>query len=189
MDLLPHLRQATQKLHQSTEEYSNASKIIDHSISEEEYKALLKKNYIAYKLVECAIKNERPHPLLDKLKHNPEISTWIAQDLNGKLPQLESYFIQFDNALEAIGGTYVITGSLLGGALLGKHLIDCPNISTIEHNFYSTKDRSRIGRWQLFKKEVSSYSFTSAEQEVITKGANKSFRLFLDVFKKEKFLM
>lgn len=182
MDLLSHLRQATKDLHEATEEYSNASKIIDYSIEQKEYISLLQENYIAYKSIECAIAEKRPHTLLDKLMHTPEISSWISKDLNGDVPQASNTF-RFNSAIEALGGIYVITGSLLGGALLGKHLLECKNIQGKEHNFYSIKDRSRIGRWQNFKKEMSSSSFTPSEEESIIQGANKAFQLFLDVFK------
>lgn len=185
-NILARLKSETRTDHENTEAISGAEAIMNHSISQEAYFNLLLKNLYAYKEVEAKIKPYASGEIVDKIHFLPPISKWILKDLKDALTQvhLESD-IPFANKFEAIGAIYVLEGSLLGGAVIAKHVAECENLNSLgEQSFYS-KEKKRISRWRKFMKVMNEEEFSEREKDDIIKGAKKAFNIFEFHFQKK----
>ena len=172
--MLKELREATAALHQKLEEKNLANKIVDHSISEEEYKLLMLQNYMAYSIAEEAISGQvQDYP--------KEKTSDILDDLSSlgcSNSDLPSFDFAITNAAEAIGAKYVIEGSAMGGIMIGRELEKCPSLQEIpEQQFYSGK-RDAVKSWNSFKKHVNAQEYTGEQIEAACKKAVETFQLF-----------
>ena len=178
--MLSKLREATKVQHENLESENLANKIMDHSITLEEYKLLLFQNYIAYKASEDQIQKFLPEQVSDK-------ATTLRKDLKNLEVSNLDYELEFNcnSEAEAIGAAYVIEGSAMGGMLIGKEVSNCPNLSDVpEQNFFNGK-RDNIKSWNNFLKFVRSRDFTDTEEQIAAKKAQETFDLFGRAFKVE----
>ena len=154
--ILQRLRSETRAAHESLEQISGADKILNHSISLEEYSALLKSNYIAYAKAESQLA-----PL-----QNESIASWIQKDvqaLEAELPRASGSNDQKSDTAK-LGVQYVIEGSLLGGAMIAKHITQCPALKNLPvQQFYAAGSPDRTNRWREFVTMMNSKDLTEQE--------------------------
>ncbi len=185
--MLQELRAATKPIHDKAETLSLASKIIDHTITKDEYKQLLLQHFKIYSAVETfVIKNKAllPNPICTyagKLK-----SSKLKQDLKENygicefdLPQITP--IQLPATLPSIlGALYVIEGSMLGGLLIKKNLQECVQLNFItEHYFFNDHTKDVISKWKSFCAYIESTSFDKEEITMATYAAEETFTIFI----------
>lgn len=178
--MLSTLRQATKIQHEQLESENLANKIMDHSITKEEYKLLLFQNYLAYKASENEIQKFLPEQVSDK-------ATTIHKDLQnmGMTNMDDTLDFTCTSEAEAIGAAYVIEGSAMGGMLIGKEIANCEALQDLpEQNFFNGK-RDSIKSWNQFLKFVRSREFSETETEIAAKKAKETFELFGRAFKVE----
>lgn len=178
--LIQRFREATRQLHEEIEEENSAAKIIDHSISLEEYRLLLLQNYIAYKITEEQI--SRFLPLEGILKHQR-----LKEDLSSLNvdTSVSSYYqdnFTCNTYAEALGAAYVVEGSALGGMVIAKELKQCENLNGLEKQSFFNGDRNNIKSWNTFKKELDKTNFSEEEAMAATEKAKETFRFFKKVF-------
>ncbi|WP_424493854.1 biliverdin-producing heme oxygenase [Salinimicrobium sp. GXAS 041] len=178
--MIERLREATRELHEEIEKENEASKIIDHSITLEEYKFLLLQNYIAYKVTENAISgylSDYPatkHEQLKKDLKNLNIDYSIAAKFDREF--------SCDSKAEALGAAYVVEGSAMGGLVIGRELQKCPQLSHLgEQHFFNGK-RDDVKNWNLFKKKLQNYHFSKEEENIAVEKARETFRFFGKIF-------
>lgn len=179
--MIQRFREATKQLHQEIEEENSAAKIIDHSITREEYKLLLLQNYIAYKITEEQIskflpggevsKHQRLQQDLENLKVDTAVSSAYGSDFS-----CNSY-------AEALGAAYVVEGSALGGMVIAKELKQCENLSDLEDQSFFNGDRNNVKSWNAFKKQLDTTNLTEEEALAATEKAKETFRFFQKVFR------
>lgn len=179
MKMLNSLREGTAQLHKRLEENNLANKIMDHSISLEEYKFLLYQNYLAYSSVEPKIAAFLPEQKLGKAEN-------IKQDLynlNVKLFEgAEVFDFSCQNEAEAIGAAYVLEGSAMGGLMIGKELQECEIASILpEQLFFSGKRESATG-FNQFLKMLRNRNFSEKEIDLAVSKAVETFKLFEKAF-------
>lgn len=179
--MLTRLREATQELHTQIEHENLANRIMDHSISLEEYKLLLLQNYLAYKITESEIK--------------PHLSGWdsdkssrLAKDLNNLKVETgitENFAQKFNvnNKFEALGAAYVLEGSALGGMQIAKELSACKALLDLPPQHFFVADRKSMEGWNIFLKRIRNTEFSEAETEQAAEKARHTFRLFREVFR------
>ncbi len=178
--MLTILKNETRDLHTATENENLANKIIDKSISQEEFYLLLVQNYVAYALTESAIAEH-----LEDFQ--PEKAAVLQQDLKNlgiQPPDLKNYTYSFSfgNIAEALGAQYVVEGSALGGMVIAKHLKKCPPLQNIPaQNFFSGK-RENLADWKKYQNKMEKYSFTASEKEQMLEKAKETFNFFRKVF-------
>ncbi|SCY35621.1 Heme oxygenase [Nonlabens sp. Hel1_33_55] len=175
MNILERLRAETREAHINLEQISGAGKIMDHTISLDEYIKVLKANYIAYAKVESQLS-----PL-----QNESIASWIAADLhllNENLPEIHDNF-KVENEMQRHGVMYVIEGSLLGGAMIAKHITECPKLKHLpQQQFYAPASPDRAKRWRGFTSHMSSLQLSDSQADQIVLAANGTFELFRQSF-------
>ncbi|WP_405198385.1 biliverdin-producing heme oxygenase [Christiangramia sp. LLG6405-1] len=178
--MLNKLREATKAQHEDLEGENLANKIMDHSITEEEYKLLLLQNYAAYAATE--------DPIARHLKNYSSTKTdAIKLDLSslGIEKAETSLEFQCDNEAEAVGAAYVVEGSAMGGLMIGKELKNCPHLEHLpDQQFFSGK-RDQIKSWNEFLKYLRNKDFSEDQKEIAARKAQQTFDLFEEAFKIE----
>ncbi|MCH4823842.1 biliverdin-producing heme oxygenase [Gramella lutea] len=177
MKMLDRLREETLELHKELEKDNLANKIMDNSIGMDDYTNLLFQNYVAYKSAESEIARF----LLD---YSSDKTNRLKQDLSG----LGMYDLEFDlefechNEAEALGASYVIEGSAMGGMLIGKQLKNCKNLNGIGQQQFFSGDRSSMKGWNKFLKYLRTREFTEGEVNSAATKAKDTFLLFQKAF-------
>lgn len=179
--MLERLRDATKQLHDEIEQDNLASKIMSHEISLDEYKLLLLQNYIAYKITEEQIgqhldnwesdKSLRLKKDLDALK----VDTSVLADFQNRF--------KIKNRTEAIGATYVLEGSALGGMQIAKELPNCQNLQETGKPHFFTPKRQSMEGWNIFLKRLRNSEFSEEEKSMAAQKARETFIFFGEVFK------
>lgn len=178
------LREATKELHEQIEKENLAALIIDHSINLEEYKLLLLQNFIAYAVVEKEISTHLEG--YEGTKHLALEKDLQALEVDASLPLafFQDHF-RIKNRSEALGATYVVEGSALGGMLIAKELKECQDLRHLEkHNFFNG-DRNNVKGWNKFQKQLKAENFTSQQELKMIEKAKETFRFFGEVFRLE----
>ena len=185
--ILVRLKNETKELHHAVEKISGVNKILEGTLTKNEYFNILQKNYAAYYFVEQQIIEFSSYKYFKKATLFPSISSWIKQDLNiangETLSRADKPIIKFDNYLMAIGATYVLEGSLLGGAFIANHIEKCENIKKLPPQFFYKKaSGERIKRWKILTSYLSSKEYTNDEMDTIVDGAKRAFLIFMHYY-------
>lgn len=179
--MLTILREATKQLHEEIEQDNLAAKIMSHEISLEEYKLLLLQNYIAYKITEEQISQHLDNWESDKslrLKKDLDslnVDTSIIANFKDSL--------KISNKTEAIGATYVLEGSALGGMQISKELPHCKKLSETAKPHFFTPERKSMEGWNIFLKRLRNSEFSEEEKKMAAQKARETFIFFGEVFK------
>lgn len=182
MEMLKKLKEETRILHEQIEAQNLARRILDHSIDLDTYKLLLCQNYLAYRKTETEIKKIFPN-YRDK-KHRQ-----LQKDLEQfhvPIPlSCEDEFFKCESKAEALGATYVVEGSALGGLLLAKNISKCQNLAGIEQHYFFNGNKNNLHDWNNFKKALQDYTFTEVEEAEAIAKAKATFRFFGKIFNKK----
>ncbi len=182
--ILEHLKDKTTKHHQLAEKKNLAKFIIDHSITTDQYKELLKKNYCIYAAIEkflntnknLATSNLKPFISFDK-------SNALKKDLDSysvDISATKQIKIKLPNNFGAlVGALYVIEGSMLGGLLIAKHLKQCPQLNDSNtHYFFGGDPKDHLARWKNLCKNLENRSYTQEEVSASVDAASLVFESF-----------
>ncbi|SFU64590.1 heme oxygenase [Pustulibacterium marinum] len=188
MIIFDQLKDKTTALHQEAEKYNDASKVLDHSISKEDYKQLLITNYSSYKgLEEYLVKH--------KLLLSEELQQFASYKNSDRLEEDLKYFdvnvetierpiFDFQNPSKSslIGVLYVMEGSMMGGMMISKNLLKCDSLTELPTQCFFNRDVQDILKyWNDFKNAVAINTYTSDEIDEAIAGANKAFAYFKEV--------
>lgn len=175
--MLNSLREATEELHRKLEGENLAGKIMDHSISLEEYKLLIYQNFIAYRSVEKNTADLFAFPAFQK-------TAQLKKDLDSLDMTEPSMYIDFNckNQAEAIGAAYVVEGSAMGGLMIGRELKNCDALANLSIQHFFSGERSSMQGWNQFLKFLRSREFTEAEIDQACAKAKETFLLFEKAF-------
>lgn len=97
-----------------------------------------------------------------------------------KLPTLsEQVFNQhYVDELTALGGLYVLEGSMLGGVMIKKHLTEKLGNQVSNNTKYFTGYGSETGKvWKNFLNILSFHAVDAEKEQIIIKSANNTFDL------------
>lgn len=179
--MIERFREATRRLHKEIEEENSASRIIDHSISVEEYKLLLLQNYIAYKCTEQEI--DRFLPIEGIPKHQRLKLDLENLEVDPTLSSRYEPLFTCNSYAEALGAAYVVEGSALGGMVIFKELQQCQNLASLEAPHFFNGDRNNVKSWNAFKKQLDATELSEDEALAAIAKAQETFRFFGKVFR------
>ncbi len=194
--IMLRLRQETRPNHDAVEKASHSHKIMDNSLTVEDYKKLIVVNYRFHEVMEPFlaenlngakedIKFDNRHKtpllkqdLLDLGYSEEEIANWPKWELGFELPNEEA----------ALGAMYVLEGATLGGAVIKKQLANNQNLTHIEEmHYYGCYGREIGEQWKSF----GAYLANRVEQkpdtgDAVVQAAKDTFesleRLMLQIF-------
>lgn len=179
--MLQNLRRATREIHEKLEGQNLAKKIIDHSISKEEYILLLIQNYKAYLAAEAAI--QRIYPNFEKIR-----TSKLEKDLYNldvKISEIRPLDFQCEDTSEALGAQYVVEGSSMGGMLISKEMENCPALQSLPEQYFFSRNRDVIKSWNVFQKKFQKKDFSEEEIKSAQAKAIATFTLFERAFETE----
>ena len=175
--MLSNLREETAELHRELENDNLANRIMDHTISITQYITLLMQNFIAYQSAETEINKYLTEAGCEK-------TTRLAKDLKNLGIENPGINLPFkcSSRAEAIGASYVIEGSVMGGMIIGKELEKCENLKGLKKQHFFSGDRSSIKGWNEFLKAVRLEEFSDADINAAVSKAKETFLLFQKAF-------
>ncbi len=194
--IFEQLKKETSLQHHETEKFNDASKILDHSITLEEYKQLLITNYGSYKGLESIIVAQK------ELLNNTQVASFasakntdrIVTDLkelgiNPETIEVPAVNFTVSSKMHLIGFMYVIEGSMMGGMLISKNMLKCDSLEGIPvQKFFNRDVQDTLGYWKEFKAAVENETYSETEIAEAVAAANAAFTYFKEVhfYYKEK---
>lgn len=188
-----NLKEITQPYHDETEKLNFTDKMKEGSLSENEYKTLILRNYYINKFVENKAVDLLSPSLESRLDYSKRKKTSILKKEMEAL-KLTNYSFPEDlnkpsyNQESILGAIYVLEGSTLGGQYIKKSLSETPQfqkyLKNMEVPFYGCygKDTGRL--WKSFKIILENYAEDHACYKEIRQGAKDTFDFFIEVSKK-----
>lgn len=180
------LKQATSSQHDQLEQLMFVDKIMNGSLSVEEYKQILLTNYLVHAGLEKSLYEGLDPDLKQELQiSHREKLTALKQDLqelNITLPQnnTDKNSIQIpQNNAATLGAMYVLEGATLGGNVIVKKLKINPNLQKLPLNFhyYQIYGADLVSRWKNFC-QVLNTTIAAEEYEISVQSALKVFDYF-----------
>ncbi len=184
--MLKYLKENTTQIHNELEQNNLAKKIMDHSISHQEYRDLLLQNYLFYYTVETEAlrKAETLTPAMQSFVASKK-SDQLALDLQSlgidseEIEQVQKLDFKLKTESEILGAIYVSEGSALGGMMIRKQVPKCPALDDVKnHHFFNPNAANPLDRWKTFKANVESYDQEKLNKEEALSAAIKTFKLF-----------
>ena len=181
---LQKLKSETAKSHFTLEQNPYSINLMSLNVSLEDYSNYLQRLYGFVSGFERTI-----FPKLQEIDSYINLrrkSEWMQHDLEQlkcdftKIPTLsEEYFNQhYTDNLTALGGLYVLEGSMLGGIMIKKHLNEKLGIEVSNNMKYFTGYGSETGKiWKDFLNILSSYANDTEKEKIIIDSANNTFDL------------
>ncbi len=184
MQLSELLKEKTTSIHEETEKANLARKIIDHSISLDEYKTLLKQNYCAHFKVHRAAKEyiEESKDASFSLFSIEEKLAQLRMDMGFQkmvIPLLSESEVSINSIAELAGALYVLEGASLGQMLISRHIVQCSSINKSTHFFFADPNRTAIlNNWKRFKSELNALYMDDKAKAAMVESAKNTFRAF-----------
>ncbi|WP_017731417.1 biliverdin-producing heme oxygenase [Nafulsella turpanensis] len=194
MDILEKLRAETRGEHDKLEAIGLSDKIMDKTLSLEEYKKLIRVHFMVHQALEEQLEAngvEELFPALDyeQRRKMPLLEQDIGelgiareplsrQEPAGQLPQLNKPF-------GLLGCMYVLEGATLGGMVIVKALKKNEHLSSLENFHYFGCYGGETGpQWKRFLEVLKDEGAHSEAQEPIVEAARQTYQYFGANFKK-----
>lgn len=187
------LKVETKANHEETESFSYGNKIMDGSLTIDEYKQLIIKNYVYHLAVEKALVDFAQLSTIEGLELQARLKTAaLAKDLEllninpDSLAKITPPV--FQSVEEALGFMYVVEGATLGGAYILKALNRNSNIlaQVKEFNYYGVYGETIGAKWKSFQAALLNTITTKEQEDKTIEAAKHGFDIFRDVFKNEQ---
>lgn len=186
--LVNELRVVLKPFHDEIEQYAYSDKIMATTITPEEYKHLLKKQYITHKPIEEALDKHKDElakiGYIYRSKMDSIRKDLIKLDENPDEIKIDETF-ELNSKNEALGCLYVIEGSTMGGAMIANQLPKSEALKdSLTLNYYGIYgDKTREYFLELAE-IINSNSKIRKDADEITEACKKTYRFMIDLFKK-----
>lgn len=165
------IKSATTQHHQDAEKHSYGREIMSRTLTAEQYTELLIANYryiAAWEKQWSNLPFSIPAGL--QLESRKKVGL-LTNDLNGRgidVAQLPEFNLPPVNSFHAfMGRMYVIEGSTLGGAVIGKQLMQNTNLAGSTFHFYGAYGPMLMPNWKAFLAELNTIEDERDQQECI----------------------
>lgn len=175
MELIDRIRKESRAIHDRLEGASGVNKIMDGSVTDQQVEEILIKNYLAFAKAE------------QQISQFHEIERPMSQRIFADLDQ-EQIDVELDNSYqlnskhEALGARYVLNGSMLGAAIIGKNLRSCQGISQKDWQFYRKPNAEERKAWPKLLQEINQEGYSQEQQDQVLQGVMKTFKLFEQIY-------
>jgi heme oxygenase len=181
------LKNETKPNHDSVERFAHSDKIMDHTLSLDQYRDLIMSQYLLHRHLEAqmaqVLSAEQQAALEFEQRRKLPL---LAQDLALVAPEglaeaadLLADF-QLASAHDALGAMYVLEGSTLGGAVIRRELAKNPNIAdhVARFHYYGCYGPLIGERWKSFLGLLAEWATTDEQQDAVVAKAKETFGLF-----------
>ena len=181
-----HIKEATKVWHDKLEEHAQSHKIMNLSISLEEYQNLLEFHYLLHDALEPVVTAiiEEHWPELEFAKKRCKLPA-LKKDLTALTVNTQKqYSASFVNCpASALGAAYVLEGSTLGGQVILRQLQKIPEIAETSAFHYYGLYGDQVGkRWKQFKSLANQALEDKIAQEKAQSAAISTFQLACQIF-------
>ncbi len=189
MTAMQALKSATSAWHERLEEIVNSKHILDPSLTQKEFKALMRGHYQLHWHVEPIITDifELSLPELQYAQERQKLD-FLTKDLidleiDPASLQIKNPDWKIESLYEALGASYVLEGSTLGGQVIRRALQKHPELSTqSQFHYYNCYGEHLRTRWISFMEMVDQKLQTPTSIEIACRSACQTFELACDVF-------
>lgn len=176
------LRVATATLHRATEAAFDAG---DRLATMAGYVDLLDRLWSLHAGVEDALRShggDLPGLALEALRRSPLLALDI-ETLAGRPPRLPPSGLAYASPEAALGGIYVVEGSILGGRVLMRRAERSLGVSATQGGRFLAGDGAATGaRWRAFLAVLAALPAAGAAADAAEGGARGTFAAFLACF-------
>lgn len=185
--LMQRLKAACMDPHRHVRSGALAGKIMNQTLSIEEYRLLLLVNYAFHGFIESRLCRILPEPIRDQLAYEQRIKThFIYYDLRqlGVGMEKQEAFLpyrkrvhqalgsfQISSLPEALGALYVTEGTAIGGQIVKKKLLGIPEICDLSDiRFYGCYGKNLSPLWKSLVQFVNQPLWLAHEDVIIGKA-------------------
>ena len=190
------LKTETRPHHDAMERVGFSDKIMSGQLNLEEYKLLVRNNYIMNSLIENAVSQMEEFVNLPGLDfESRKKSDLLEKDLevlglNKAEIDSHDYSMDFKNLHEALGAYYVMEGSTLGGSVISRQLAKNENLKDVgEFHFYGCYGDMVGPRWKAFQQVLIEQANSPEAEEAMVKSAGATFDYFRRIFEESRGLV
>lgn len=195
--IMQKLRVVTRPMHDQVEQLAYVNKIMDGSLSLDEYKRIIRVNYILHWAIETAISKELSEESLIKIQLSGRrkvgylYSDLVELGLVGKAasssvllePIAYASKIKIRSFAHALGMMYVLEGATLGGMVIKRELAKNAWIAhKVSFNYYGCYGTLQGSMWKEFKHIIEENIQTLEDQKDVIAGAKEAFSFLVELF-------
>jgi len=184
------LRGETRPQHEAMEKVGFSDKIMSGQLSLEEYKILIRNNYI---MNQKGVEEVDGFTAIPGLNYeNRKKGALLEKDLEVLgLDKAEidahNYAFNFSSLHEALGAFYVMEGSTLGGSVISRQLAKTESLSSVsEFNFYGCYGDMVGPNWKAFQAVLLEQGSDTEKEDQMVAGAAKAFDYFRVIFEESR---
>lgn len=189
MTAMQALKKATSFWHERLEEIVDSKHILDPSLTQPEFKALMQGHYQLHLHVEPLVSRilESDLPKLKYAQERLKLAL-LEKDLldlgiNPVTVQLNGPHWNLTNLNEALGAAYVLEGSTLGGQVIRRALQNHSELSAqCQFHYYNCYGEHLRTRWLNFIKIMDQTLLSPTQIEMACQSACQTFELACEVF-------
>ncbi|MDX5321914.1 MAG: biliverdin-producing heme oxygenase, partial [Bacteroidota bacterium] len=152
------LKTETRPQHDAMERVGFSDKIMSGRLSLEEYKLLIRNNYIMNQIMERGVESVEGFTSIPGLNYESRKKGALLEKdlqvlgLNQAEIDQHNYAFQFNSLHEALGAFYVMEGSTLGGSVISRQLAKTESLQSVpEFNFYGCYGDMVGPNWKAFQ--------------------------------------
>lgn len=185
------LKTETRPHHDAIEAVAFSNKIMDGSLSLDEYKILIRNNYLLHYVLENQLDNVSGFAEIEGLEWDQRRKLeFLKKDLEvlglsaGEI-EAEAEVFELTNIAEALGAFYVLEGSTLGGSVIARQLAKNQNLTSVpSYHFYGCYGDLTGPRWKAFQQALIQFDEKNGKGDAMVSSACRTFDYFTSIFRK-----
>ncbi len=191
MEVMKLLKEQTRANHDSVEKYAHSHRIMDGSLTLEQYKELVLKHFCFHRLLEGLASRVLTPEQAAKLDfENRKKTALLRKDLEVLGISEQDISVNFDNITysinsfeELLGALYVAEGSTLGGAVIKRKLLQNPETAGVPMHFYGCYGENIGTMWKSFIMNVVMAADSQEKSMTMVNKAKETFEFFEYILK------
>lgn len=189
MTILERLKTETRPQHDRIEQVSFGDRIMNGTLTPEEYKILIINNFKIHDYIERTLETMPEITNIPGLDFEKRKKTQLLEkdlELLGLNPadhRSDNIDLPLTSKSEALGAYYVIEGSTLGGSVISRALAKNAQVSAIgAFNFYGCYGEMVGPMWKQFCQVLMQEGGETEKQDVMVASASRTFDALTNLF-------
>ncbi len=178
--ILERLKTETSDAHDRVEALAASDRIMNGSLTPNEYAQLIVHNYILHAAYEPVLDKAIARHNLSELDYSQRQKlSFLERDLHEMgIPIPDNNFVpmaQIETVEDILGCMYVMEGSTLGGAVIRRRLVPLPDFATLPFHFYGCYGDRTGPMWNAFRSVLTERVQTTDQEQATVDAAIRTF--------------